>query len=189
MYRIIVVVALVVTTASCTSTYDPDRLLDKAFEPTYVSLSGVVVDVEIEDVRQDTTSRELRVPTFSFPWNDDEIQPALTPDHRAFIESEIRKYFAEGDELTVRVAIIKAAKRFKANWMSEGEEAECELSVELMRGGSDSRQRGFVGGAVIKMQSLDASASKIDEIYLKVIAASIEKCMAAYAELEEGSTR
>lgn len=189
MFGTMVVIILAVLAASCTRSVDPEKVLDEAFEPKYVQLSGTVVEVEIADAREDTTSRALEVPSMSFPWNDDEIQPTLTPDHRSVIESEVRKYFAGGEELVVKVVILRAVKRFKANWRSEGEEVECELSVEIERKRGAPANRGFVGGAVIKLQSLDASSSKIDDLYLQVIAASIEECLTGYANREEGAAR
>ncbi len=181
MSRFVVFVALLVVTAGCSSTYDPHRLLDESFAPTYLQLPGIVVDIEIEDARQDTTNRELRVPALSFPWSDDEVQPALTPAQREFIESEISKYFSGGDELSAKVVIMQGVKRFVANWFSEGEEVECELTIDLMREGVRLGGGSLVGAATIKVKSFDAGASTIDDMYLKVIAACIDQCMREYS--------
>ena len=72
-------------------------------------------------------------------------------------------------------------KRFIANWFSEGEEVECELSIDLMWGGDRLGGGRFVGWAVIESQSFDAGASTIDDMYLKVIVASIAECMGGYS--------
>lgn len=178
----LIVVALVLATVACTSVYDPAILDDDSYAPTYVQLEGDVVAIEIADARRDTTSRELRIPGMSFPWNDDAVEPTVTAADRAFIETEIRKYFTGGESARVRVQIVRAVKRFRANWFSEGEEAECELVIELSRGEDQRRRCRHIGSATVKITSFDAGRSKIDAIYRKVIAASLQGCFAECAE-------
>ena len=182
MSRVLVFIALVVMTAACSSTYDPHGLLDESFEPDYLQLPGSVVDVEIEDAREDTTSRELSVPMLSFPWSDDKVEPALTPAYRSFIESEINKYFVGGEELSVTVVINEGVKRFVANWFSEGQEAECKLTIKIVREGASLTGGALHGGATIKVQSFDAGGAAIEAMYKTVIAACIDQCMRAYSE-------
>jgi hypothetical protein len=175
-------VVLVLLISACTDKDSLHRWTSENLEPEYTQLRGRVVAVEIVDSRPDTTSRPLNVPKMSLPWNDDEVAPSLTIGHRGLIESEVAKYFSGGDEVTVRVEIRHWVQRFVANWWSEGEEAECELAIDILSGGQSLAGGSAVGGAEVKLQSLDAGQATIEEIYVRVIAASISQCMKEYSK-------
>jgi len=116
----------------------------------------------------------------SFPGSSDNwVEPALTDAHRDFIESEIRKYFVGGTEVKVEVVVLNGEKRFVALRTSEKVEAEFEVAVRVVRNGKVLGGRKFLGHAMMGVTRLDASASSAETIYLKVIAASIEKCLKA----------
>ena len=182
MRKSVAVVALTTVVVSCGPSHDEvRRWLQESYPVQYHELDGEIVSIELEDIRQGTTDRDLKVPFGSFPWDDDEIQPALTSAHRNLISSEIRRNFLGGDAITARVIVLRGVERFVANWFSEEVHVEFSLSIEFVRVEGDRSGSKVFGGSHMTRKAFDVSLPLAQEMYLHAISKSITECMRGYS--------
>lgn len=164
---------LTFTLIACTSKRD---LMNNQFILSEFMIDARIATLRIIDKRDDTTSRKLDIPAFSWPGDKDEVNPVLTIDDQALIENEVMNYFSgKGPLFNLTINVIEGKKRFSASWLNETEEAF--FTIELIFSTPEMAMIS-TGNAYLFSASMDASHAFTDELYEKAIRMSINKALA-----------
>jgi hypothetical protein len=147
-----------------------------------IILDGKPISLEIIDLRNEITERQLKIPIMTWPGQKDKVQPPLTDFQRKLIEDQILIHFNQSDkELKVKCKIDEGYKEFTARAFHEREYVQFDIKIELL----DTRNnviRYCTSSAFFEVKSLDASNNFIDELYNKAIITSINECFIKLAD-------
>ncbi len=139
-------------------------------------LIGKVDDIRLIDERKDITDRDLKIPTITFPGQNDNISPKLTPENISNINFEIIKHFTQTmNKYIVNVYVQKGIKGFKAKTFTEIEYVECDIKIELIDDNKNSRS--CTSSDFLQVKSLDASKNYTNLLFQKSIINAIHKCL------------
>ena len=165
-------VGLVLT--ACTS---KQIQIGRSYEFKKVRIPAAIHDISIRDNRENVTVRGLKIPVMSFPWNHDEVSPLLTASQKSMIRDEVKKYFVNGkDKYSIKIEIYEGKKIFDAKLFTEEESVKFSTKIVLTDIANSSREISGSGEVWMKVGSLDASRTFMNEFYLRAIKASINKC-------------
>lgn len=155
-------------------------LIDK-FDYKEAFFSNILIQsISIEDNRADTTNREIKIPTLSWPGKEDTVKPELSQEHKELIKEEIFKHVGnEGKKLHVTATVTRGEQTFTSNWSGEHEYARFAIKINFTDGYSYQQASG---DAFLKVRSMDASKEYLEQLYRKVIREAIHKC---FMELKE----
>ena len=183
MKIIILAVISVVLLTGCAS--KQALLKDSAPNPKKANLS--VISIEISDLRQHTTDREIKIPFFSWPGQSDKIRPILTSEHKHLIDTEIRKHVtSSGIPVKIHVSIEEAYKEFSATWITENEHVEIQMKIDIYDEIHTPYLMSAFGNSIYDMTSIDASPEYIEKLYQKALRSGIKK---AFHEISKASDK
>jgi hypothetical protein len=138
-------------------------------------LEGIIVDIKINDKRENIEDRKLKIPALTFPGDYDKVSPVLTETQKAFIDSFVRSNFTQTNATKeIIITILKGEKEFKANAFSEVENVYFDVKIELLDVASQTKV--FSSATIhFTFSSMDASNNFLDSLFNKAIAAALHK--------------
>ncbi len=159
-------------------------LRDSAPNPKKANLS--VISIDISDLRENTTDREIKIPVLTWPGQSDKIRPRLTVQHKHLIDTEIRKHVTNtGVPVKIHVSIQEAYKEFSASWFSENEHVEIHIKIDIYDGIHSPFLVSAYGNSVYDMTSIDASPEYIEKMYQKAIRSGIKKAFREISKIND----
>jgi hypothetical protein len=159
--------------SSCSTKY---KAINSSTRLKINQIIGKVDTIRVIDERKDITDRNLKIPTFTFPGQNDNISPKLTPDNISYINSEINMHFTQTmNKYFVNIYIQKGIKGFKAKTFTEVEYVECEIKVELID--ENKNLRSCSSTDFLQVKSLDASKNYTNLLFQKSLTNAINKCL------------
>ena len=128
--QFVILVALAILISSCAT---KKAILTSMTQDDNILLGGKPVNIEIIDIRNEITKRQLRIPIMTWPGQKDKVQPPLTDSQRKFIEDQILLHFNQSDqELKVKCKINEGFKEFTAHAFHEREYVQFDIKIELL---------------------------------------------------------
>ena len=177
--QFVILVVLAISISGCAT---KRAILTSMPQDNNIMLEGKPIDIEIIDLRNEITQRQLRIPIMTWPGQKDKIQPPLTDFQRKLIEENILLHFNQSNqEFKVKCKIDEGFQEFTAHAFHEREYVQFDIKIELL----DTRDNVIkycTSSAFFEVKSLDASNKFIGELYNKAIIASINECFVKLAD-------
>jgi len=177
--QFVILVVLAISISGCAT---KRAILTPMPQDNNILLEGKPIDIEIIDLRNEITQRQLRIPIMTWPGQKDKIQPPLTDFQRKLIEENILLHFNQSNqEFKVKCKIDEGFQEFTAHAFHEREYVQFDIKIELL----DTRDNVIkycTSSAFFEVKSLDASNKFIGELYDKAIITSINECFVKLAD-------
>jgi len=177
--QFVILVVLAISISGCAT---KRAILTSMPQDNNIMLEGKPIDIEIIDLRNEITQRQLRIPIMTWPGQKDKIQPPLTDFQRKLIEENILLHFNQSNqEFKVKCKIDEGFQEFTAHAFHEREYVQFDIKIELL----DTRDNVIkycTSSAFFEVKSLDASNKFIGELYDKAIITSINECFVKLAD-------
>ena len=177
--QFVILVVLAISISGCAT---KRAILTPMPQDNNILLEGKPIDIEIIDLRNEITQRQLRIPIMTWPGQKDKIQPPLTDFQRKLIEENILLHFNQSNqEFKVKCKIDEGFQEFTAHAFHEREYVQFDIKIELL----DTRDNVIkycTSSAFFEVKSLDASNNFIGELYDKAIITSINECFVKLAD-------
>ncbi|HOI79857.1 MAG TPA: hypothetical protein PLI30_09665 [Petrimonas sp.] len=175
----VILLALAISIAGCAT---KKSILTSVPQNSNIRLDGKPITIEITDLRNKTTQKQLRIPTITLPGQKDKVHPALTDYQRKLINEQILLHFNQSDpELKVKCTILEGFQAFTAYAFHEREYVQVDIKIELLDPESNILEYG-TSTAFFEVKSLDASNEFINELYHKAIRTAIHDCLIKLAD-------
>ena len=177
--QFVILVVLAISISGCAT---KRAILTSMPQDNNIMLEGKPIDIEIIDLRNEITQRQLRIPIMTWPGQKDKIQPPLTDFQRKLMEENILLHFHQSNqELKVKCKIDEGFQEFTAHAFHEREYVQFDIKIELL----DTRDNVIkycTSSAFFEVKSMDASNKFIGELYNKAIITSINECFVKLAD-------
>jgi hypothetical protein len=137
-----------------------------------------ILQVDVFDRRKLNKNKDLKVSNFTLPGMQDQANGALSDELKVTIQSELLTYFGgTGPKVGAKVELMRGIQIFSVNWTGEREQVDCEIRVTLFDIASNQPFVQGEGQVTYWIQSMDASKTYIDKLFIKAIRASLYKSM------------
>ena len=136
-----------------------------------------IENVTVEDLRENTSRSDMRLPFVSVPNQYIKHIPALSGEHINAIHQEAARHFmGEGSPVFVRVSIEDAYKEFSAGWYNETERGFAAVSIVLEN--SDGTTAAWSAAtAEFFVSSMDATHKRTEQVYQIALKKAVNHCL------------
>lgn len=167
---------LFITLALITGCYSKQNFIKGTSHENLIKVNGSVIDIQIIDLRDNITNREIKIPALTLPGMKDEISKELQESTKQLIKDEITKQFTAHTDTNyyVEVRLIKGKIGFKANAFNEKEYTDIE--IELQTKDQYNNIKNYNSSFYLEVKSIDASPKFVNLLFEKGLLNAIYKC-------------
>jgi hypothetical protein len=178
-YHFFTLITLAISISGCAS---KKAILTSIPQGNNIVLDGKPINIEIIDLRNQITQKQLRIPIMTLPGQKDKVFPALTDYQRKLVEDQIVLHFNQSNqEFKVKCTINEGFQEFTAHAFHEREYVQFDIKIELLDP-NDNVLKYCTSSAFFEVKSMDASNVFINELYNKAIITSINECFIKLAD-------
>jgi hypothetical protein len=153
------------------------NLLTEEFRSDPATVPLALSAVVVVDSRSGIESRPLKI-HYTSTKTVDAVQPPLTAQHRALIESELARYFTPGQRpVRVTAEMTKGEKFFEGSSMRAVERSEVEFKLTFMDGPTGRLLFQGWGTAKPEVESSSGSQEYSDALFSRAIEISLYAAM------------
>ena len=153
-------------------------LKDESYRVKNVQLPFAISKILIEDKRESTSTKDLKVPVMAWPGRNEMAEPVISEEQTKLLQSEVASYFSvRPQKVIVQLQLLKGVKKYALKWSGERESSEVEIQVNLLD--PQSRQLLFYsrGFSQMWLNSSIATKTSSENLYQKALKVALYKAM------------
>lgn len=169
--------------SSCYNKFLSFVYYDKEIE--IVRINGKYPEIEIFDLRQQFSEREIKRPgLFSMPGWKDFVYPKLTEEHKKEIKNGINRQFTnEGENFKITCILRNSMQKGSVHFLNERIFVTVELEIYL-NDDKDKLIDSYRNTAYLEHKSMMMLKNDIDLLYNKALRNAVHSCFIGFNKID-----